>query len=58
MIIFSNKNHIPSPSGYIQEYTDIFLEKAVGVLPAYTDHNHAIKLAPGSNPLYKPIYNL
>ena len=51
------ENCVPSP-GYVQEYTDIFSEEAVGVLPAHADHDHTIKLAPGSNPSYKPIYNL
>ena len=55
--ISSEENHTPSP-GYVQEYADIFSEEAVGVLPTHADHDHAIKLAPGSNPLYRPIYNL
>ena len=55
--IFSKKNCAPSPN-YIQEYADIFSEEAVGVLPVHADYDHAIKLAPGSNPLYRPIYNL
>ena len=57
VIISSEENCAPSPD-YIQEYADIFSEEAAGVLPAHTDYNHAIELAPGSNPLYRPIYNL
>ena len=55
--ISSEKNCTPSPD-YVQEYADVFSEEAVGVLPTHADHDHAIKLAPGSNPLYRPIYNL
>ena len=57
MIISSEENCAPSPD-YIQEYADVFSEEAAGVLPTHADHDHAIKLAPGSNPPYRPIYNL
>ena len=57
MIISSEENHTPSPD-YVQEYADVFSEEAAEVLPAHAHHDHAIKLAPGSNPLYRPIYNL
>ena len=30
----------------------------MGVLPIHANHDHAIKLASGSNPLYRSIYNL
>ena len=51
------ENRAPSPD-YVQEYADVFSEEAAGVLPAHADHDHAIELAPGSNPPYRPIYNL
>ena len=52
-------NHTPpSLPSYLQEYADVFSEEAVGVLPNHAGHDHAIKLAPGSNPPYRPIYNL
>lgn len=52
-----NKNYTPSPS-YIQEYADIFLKEAAGVLPTHADYDYTIKLASDSNPSYIPIYNL
>ena len=55
--ISSEENRAPSPD-YVQEYADVFSEEAAGVLPAHADHDHAIELAPGSNPPYRPIYNL
>lgn len=59
VMISSDRNHTPPflPS-YLQEYADVFSEEAVGVLPNHTGYDHAIKLAPGSNPSYRPIYNL
>ena len=59
VIISSDRNHTPhSLPSYLQEYADVFSEKAAGVLPNHAGHDHAIELAPGSNPPYRPIYNL
>ena len=54
----SDRNHASPLPDYVQEYADVFSEEAAGVLPAHADHDHAIELAPGSNPPYRPIYNL
>ena len=54
-----DRNHTsPSLPSYLQEYADVFSEEAAGVLPDHAGHDHAIELVPGSNPPYRPIYNL
>ena len=40
------------------DYTDVFLEKEASILVLHQDHNHAIKLQPGSKPLLQSIYLL
>ena len=57
MMTSFNKNYTPSRS-YIQDYADIFLKEAAGVLPTHADHDYTIKFASDSNPAYRPIYNL
>lgn len=48
MMTSFNKNYTPSRS-YIQEYADIFLKEAPGVLPTHADHDYTIKFASDSN---------
>ena len=42
MMTSFNKNYTPSRS-YIQEYADIFLKEAPGVLPTHADHDYNLR---------------
>jgi hypothetical protein len=43
---------------YLKDYMDMVLEKEANILPEHTKHDHVIKLEPGKDLLYWPIYNL
>ena len=40
------------------DYASIFSEKEASILASHQDHDHAIKLQPGSKPPLQPIYLL
>jgi hypothetical protein len=58
LALFAAATETISLPAFIKDYEEVFSEKEAGVLAQSADHDHAIDIALGKNPPYKPIYNL
>ena len=49
---------VPRLPDALQEFADIFDDKAANILPSYKSSDHAIDIEPGKEPPYGPLYTL